>query len=399
MWVLVSFGKIVGDSVKSESAIAKRLGISRQYLNKQLKKGKNHFMFRGMPVLVMRQMEFSAAGQEFETQNQMADALGLSRAAVARVFKTGKTGVVQTKGGKEVKVSRIAGSTFIPAYPKPLPAIRVMSEVGGREEFSSIAAASRELGIDSKTIPSALRSGRDSFTRKFDGMKFTVEIPGEEMSPQKQYDQELSKLNQACLQALREDNLEEVEEIAEKIKELEVLPRTQTRFCRRPVKMETYLKETPATEREEHVLQDAEKMAAWAEKNVEPPEEEEEKEEESPFLSKLWSIFSDLPKDSERDFNKNKHHIIPAGYQLKNFYEKEEEEKATKVLVVGPHFDWVVMEDIKEYWELDLMFPFHFSATKEAWESYPELGLLPLSVMSPDRGKEEWFWRVKIIQK
>ena len=116
-------------------------------------------------------MEFSAAGQEFETQNQMADALGLSRSAVARVFKTGTTGVVQTKEGKEVKISRIVGSTFAPACPKPLPAIRVRSEVGGLQEFSSIAAASRELKIDPKTIPSALRSGRDSFTRKSDGQK------------------------------------------------------------------------------------------------------------------------------------------------------------------------------------------------------------------------------------
>ena len=172
MWVLVSHGgKIVGEPAKSESEIAKRLGLSRQFLNRQLKKGKNGFLFQSTPVLVKRQMEFSAAGRQFETQNQMADALGLSRTAVARVFKTETSGVVQTKEGKEVKISRIAGSTFAPACPKPLPAIRVKSAVGGLQEFSSIAAASRELKIDPKTIPSALRSGRDSFTRKSDGQK------------------------------------------------------------------------------------------------------------------------------------------------------------------------------------------------------------------------------------
>ena len=290
MWVLVSHGdKIIGEPAKSESAIAKRLGVSRQFLNKQLKKGKNCFVFKGTAVLVLRQMEFSAAGQEFETQNQMEDALGLSRTAVARVFKTGTTGVVQTKEGKEVKISRIVGFTFVPACPKPLPAIRVRSEVGGLQEFSSIAAASRELKIDPKPIPSALRSGRDSFTRKSDGQKFTVEIPGEEIPPQKKHDQELSKLNQAWCQTFQEENFEKAEKIAEQMKKLEVPPRTQ-KFYRRPVKMETYLKETPVTEREEHVREDKEKMAAWAEKNVEPPEEEEEEEEESPFWSELWRL-------------------------------------------------------------------------------------------------------------
>ena len=219
MWVLVSHGdKIIGEPANSESEIAKRLGISRQFLNKQLKKGKNCFIFQGTAVLVLRQMEFSAAGQEFETKNQMADALGLSRSAVSRVFKSGTTGVVQTKEGKEVKISRIAGSTFAPACPKPLTAIRVKSAVGGLQEFSSIAAASRELKIDPKTIPSALKSGRDSFTRKSDGQKFMIEIPGEEMSPQKKYDQKLTKITQAWCQAFQEENFEKAEKIAEQMK-------------------------------------------------------------------------------------------------------------------------------------------------------------------------------------
>ena len=48
MWVLVSHGgKIIGDPAKSESAMAKRLGISRQFLNKQLKKRKKLFHIQG----------------------------------------------------------------------------------------------------------------------------------------------------------------------------------------------------------------------------------------------------------------------------------------------------------------------------------------------------------------
>ena len=100
------------------------------------------------------------------------------------------------------------------------------------------------------------------------------------------------------------------------MKKLEVPPRTQK--FRRPVKMETYLKETLVTEREEHVREDKEKMAAWAEKNVEPPEKEEEKEkqeekeeeEENLFWSELWGLFPDLPRNSDLFFNKNKRYII-----------------------------------------------------------------------------------------
>ena len=119
MWVLVSSGgKIVGEPTKSESAMAKRLGLSRQFLNRQLKKGKNGFIFQGKAVLVKRQMEFSAAGRQFETQNQMADALGLSRSAVARVFKTETTGVVQTKEGKKSKDFTNCGFHFYPCLPQ-----------------------------------------------------------------------------------------------------------------------------------------------------------------------------------------------------------------------------------------------------------------------------------------
>ena len=47
------------------------------------------------------------------------------------------------------------------------------------------AAAAKELKIDPKTIPSALKAGRDSFTRKSDGKKFTIEIPKENTPSQK----------------------------------------------------------------------------------------------------------------------------------------------------------------------------------------------------------------------
>ena len=45
--------------------------------------------------------------------------------------------------------------------------------------FVSFAAAAKELKLHPKTIARAIKAGRDSFTRKSDGKKFTFEIPEE----------------------------------------------------------------------------------------------------------------------------------------------------------------------------------------------------------------------------
>ena len=187
--------------------------------------------------------------------------------------------------------------------------------------------------------------------------------------------------------------MKKVEKIAEQMKKLSVSPRTQK--FRQPVKMETYLKETPVTEREEHVREDEEKLAAWVEK-MKPPAELGEEEEESPFWSELWRLFPDLPRNSDLFFNRNKHHIIPEGYKVKNKY-NEDEEKAIEVLVVDPYFESVLAEG-KEKWEIELLFPFPFSVTEEVWKSYPELGIFPLSMLD-DYGEAKYYWRVKIIKE
>ena len=176
MWVLFSGGKVIGEPAKSEAEIARRLGFSRQYLNRKLKKKESAFLFKGKRVCVRRQMEFRAGKKVFETKKQMAGFLGVSLQEINSIFSKNDCGVVETKTGP-VEVSRIAGST-IPLCPRPIPAIRVVSEEGP-QEFPSIAAAAKELGIGPKTIPQALRNGRDYFTRKSDKKEFQVEIPGE----------------------------------------------------------------------------------------------------------------------------------------------------------------------------------------------------------------------------
>ena len=58
------------------------------------------------------------------------------------------------------------------------------------------ADAARELKIDPKTIPNAIKAGRDSFTRKSDGKKFTFEIP-EENTPSRKKPKPLSEEEKA----------------------------------------------------------------------------------------------------------------------------------------------------------------------------------------------------------
>ena len=218
-----------------------------------------------------------------------------------------------------------------------------------------------------------------------------VEIPGEKMPPQKKHNQKLTKITQAWAQAIQEEDLEKAQEIAEQMKQLSVSPRTQK--FRQPMKMETYLKETSVTKREEHVREDEEKLAAWVEK-MKPPAELGEEEEENPFESELWKLFPDLPRNSDLFFNKNKRRIIPEGYKVKK---NEEEEKATKVLVVDPYFD-IVLAEGQEQCEIALQFPFPFSVTEEVWKSYPDLGLFPLSIQE-SYDKAKYYWRVKIIKE
>ena len=100
--------------------------------------------------------------------------LGVSKEAVEKVLRKNRSGLLQTPNGK-VKIQKLK-----PGEKPTLPAVRVLwNDDTEKQDFVSFAAAAKELKIHPKTIPSALKAGRDSFTRKSDGKKFTFEIPQE----------------------------------------------------------------------------------------------------------------------------------------------------------------------------------------------------------------------------
>ena len=175
MWVLKSFSKvIVAGPFKSQTEMAKRLGVSHQYVNRKIRKGEFTFQLDGQKVVAIREKEFVGGGKSASDKEELAFRLGVSRNEVEKVLANHTSGVLQTPQGK-VKIQKLK-----PGEKAPLPAVRVLwNNDTEKQDFASFAAAARELKIDSKTIKSAIQAGRNSFTRKSDGEKFTFEIPEE----------------------------------------------------------------------------------------------------------------------------------------------------------------------------------------------------------------------------
>ena len=175
MWVLKSLSKVVvAGPFKSEAEMARKLGVSQQYVNRQLRKYNFLFHLDGEKVVAHRAPAFMAGTKTFDRKEDMGQILGVPQEAIEKVFRKKTSGFVQTPQG-EVKIQRLK-----PGEKPSLPVVRVLwNDNTEKQDFFSFAAAAKELKIDLKTIPHALRAGRDSFTRKSDGKKFTIEIPGE----------------------------------------------------------------------------------------------------------------------------------------------------------------------------------------------------------------------------
>ena len=175
MWVLKSFSKVVvAGPFKSEAAMARKLGLSQQYVNRQIRKCNFLFHLDGEKVLAIREKEFVGGGKRASDKEELAQRLGVPQEAIEKVFRKKTSGIVQTPKG-EVRIQKLK-----PGEKPILPAVRVLwNDDTEKQDFVSFAAAAKELKIHPKTIPHALRAGRDSFTRKSDGKKFTIEIPEE----------------------------------------------------------------------------------------------------------------------------------------------------------------------------------------------------------------------------
>ena len=175
MWVLESLSKaVVAGPFKSEAEMARKLGLSQQYVNRQIRKGNFLFHLDGEKVLAIREKEFVGGGKRASDKEELAQRLGVSQEVIEKVFRKKTSGIIQTPQGA-VRIQKLK-----PGEKPTLPAVRVLwNDDTEKQDFLSFAAAAKELKIDPKTIPHALRAGRDSFTRKSDGKKFTIEIPEE----------------------------------------------------------------------------------------------------------------------------------------------------------------------------------------------------------------------------
>ena len=175
MWVLKSFSKVVvAGPFKSQTEMAKKLGVSHQYVNRQIKNNKFIFTLDGQKVIASREKDFAGGGKRCSDKEELAMRLGVPRKAVEKVLAKHTSGVVQTPQG-EVEIQKLN-----PGEKPALPAVRVLwNDDTEKQDFVSFAAAAKELKIGPKTIPSAIKAGRNSFTRKSDGKQFTFEIPEE----------------------------------------------------------------------------------------------------------------------------------------------------------------------------------------------------------------------------
>ena len=172
MWVLKSLSKVVvAGPFKSQTEMAKKLGLSHQYVNRQIRKNKFSFQLDGQKVVAIREKEFVGGGKRGSDKEALAFRLGVSEKAVEKVLVKHTSGVLETPQGK-VKIQKLK-----PGEKPPLPAVRVLwNENTEKQDFVSFAAAAKELKIHPKTIPSAIKAGRNSFTRKSDKTLFTFEI-------------------------------------------------------------------------------------------------------------------------------------------------------------------------------------------------------------------------------
>ena len=90
MWVLKSFSKVVvAGPFKSEAEMAKKLGVSQQYVNRKIRKHDRVFSLDGKRVIAIQEANFVACGTNIEatSKEDLALKLGVPPDAVAKKRK------------------------------------------------------------------------------------------------------------------------------------------------------------------------------------------------------------------------------------------------------------------------------------------------------------------------
>ena len=154
MWLLKSFSKVVvAGPFKSEAEMAKKLGVSQQYVNRKIRNHDRVFSFDGKQVIAIQEANFIACGTNIEalTKEDLALKLRVPPDAVAKVLRKKTSGIIQTPKG-EVKIQRLK-----PGEKPILPAVRVLwNDNTEKQDFFPLQP--RQKNSKSTPKPSRLRS-------------------------------------------------------------------------------------------------------------------------------------------------------------------------------------------------------------------------------------------------
>ena len=120
MWLLESLSRVVvAGPFKSQAEMAKKLGVSQQYVNRQIKKCNFRFTLDGHTVIARRGKEFVGGEKRSSDKEALAMRLGVSPKAVEKVFAKHKSGVLETPPREsENSKTQIRGKTSSPRSPR-----------------------------------------------------------------------------------------------------------------------------------------------------------------------------------------------------------------------------------------------------------------------------------------
>ena len=193
MWLIIdpeSQQKICGKRFDTQKDMAEFLGIPPQTLSRELKLCRSVFRWKGKDVQVVNQKltRYSIKTPEgclYGTAKSKADLariLCVTRQAVSWAFSHANWEGIRIKGYR-INFSFDKEKLTTPCKlkedekPKPERNKAVLVTSGETKKFyPSMAKASKDLGIDSKTISSALKSGINQFRRRSDGAEFQVAL-------------------------------------------------------------------------------------------------------------------------------------------------------------------------------------------------------------------------------
>ena len=121
MWVLKSrlSKEVVAGPFQFQAEMAKKLGVSQQYVNRQIKQNKVCFNLDGQKVYACKFPTFMAGKKKIQKKEDIGEFLGVPQEVVDKVFRKHTSGIIQTPQG-EVKIQKRK-----PGKKPTLPAVRV----------------------------------------------------------------------------------------------------------------------------------------------------------------------------------------------------------------------------------------------------------------------------------